>query len=254
MIRHLAYVTIAATLTSAIQLHAQSAADEITAGNQAISARNAPEALQHYEKALATDPNNYDALWRASQAGVDIGEFDPNEDHRTTLFKTAEHRARLAVQVKPDDPEGHYVLAKALGRTALTLGKRERIKYAKDVRNQALECLKLAPKHSGCLHVMGLWNAEVMRLNGFTRMIAKNFLGGAIFDQASWAEARRYMVDAVNNDPRRIIHRLDLGKIYADMGRTTDARSQFEIAIKGPLIDYNDPHYKEQAAQALKDL
>jgi hypothetical protein len=93
-----------------------------------------------------------------------------------------------------------------------------------------------------------------MRLSGFTRMIAKNFLGGQIFDQASWAEARRYMVASVNSDPRRIIHRLDLGRVYADMGRKTDARSQFEIAAKGPLIDFNDPHYKEQAAEALKTL
>ena len=51
-----------------------------------------------------------------------------------------------------------------------------------------------------------------------------------------------------------LIHRLDLGRIYADMNRKADAKTQFELAIKGPLIDYNDPHYKAQAEAALKDL
>lgn len=240
-----------ATLTTRVT--AQSPADEIAAGNKALPA-NATEALQHYEKALAADPKNYEALWRASQTDVDLGEFDPNSEHRTALFKSAEQRAHLAVEVNPTDAEGHYVLAKALGRTALTLGKRDRIKYAKEIRTQALECLKIAPKHSGCLHVMGVWNAEVMRLNGFTRMIAKNFLGGAIFDQASWSEAQRYMVAAVTNDPRRAVHRLDLGRIYADLDKKADARTQFQAAINAPTIDYNDPHYKAQAEAALKDL
>jgi tetratricopeptide (TPR) repeat protein len=250
-----AFLTLAfASTTLTPSLSAQSAADEVAAGDEAFKARNAPEALQHYEKALALDPKNYAALWQASQTAVDLGEFDPNADHRTALYKTAEQRARLAVQVNPNDANGHFALAKALGRTALTLGKRDRIKYAKDVRDQALACLAIDPKHAGCLHVMGVWNAEVMRLNGFTRMIAKNFLGGAVFDQASWPEAQRYMVAAVTNDPRRIIHRLDLGRIYADMNRKADAKTQFELAIKGPLIDYNDPHYKTQAEAALKDL
>ena len=36
------------------------------------------------------------------------------------------------------------------------------------------------------LHVMGMWNAEVMRLNTFSRAVAKNVLGGRVFGAASW--------------------------------------------------------------------
>ena len=61
---------------------------------------------------------------------------------------------------------------------------------------------------------MGMWNAEVMRLNGFTRMMAKNFLGGKVFGQASWPEAKRYMEESVANEPDRIVHRVDLAGVY----------------------------------------
>ena len=65
------------------------------------------------------------------------------------------------------------------------------------VRAHALECLSSNPKHAGCLHVMGMWNAEVMRLNGIARLVAKNFLGGKVFGTANWKEAVRYMEASV---------------------------------------------------------
>ena len=43
------------------------------------------------------------------------------------------------------------------------------------------------------MHVMGMWNAEVMRLNGMSRFMAKNFLGGRVFESANWNDAQRYL-------------------------------------------------------------
>lgn len=256
MVRRLtAAALVAATLALPVSLaSAQSAADYVARGNTAYEARNAAQALQDYEKALAQEPRNYQALWRAARSGVDLGEYESDEARRTALFKTAEQRGRLAVQVDAGDADGHFALARALGRTALSLGTRERIRYAGDVRAQALECLNIEPKHPGCLHVMGVWNAEVMRLSGIQRMFARNFLGGKVFGQASWQGARKYMEAAVNAEPRRIIHRLDLARVYADMGMKQQAKTQFEAVVSGEVLEYNDPHYKTEAAAALRKL
>jgi tetratricopeptide (TPR) repeat protein len=232
----------------------QPATDLVARANREFDARQLQEALSHYQAALAIEPRNYDALWRGARANVELGEYDPSADHRTALYKTAEQQARLAVQVNPGDAEGHFTLAMALGRTALSLGVRDRIKYAGEVREQALACLKINPQHPGCLHVMGVWNDEVMRLSGFTRMIAKNFLGGGVFSQASWDAAQRYLIAAVTNEPRRIVHRLDLGRVYVDLDKKDKARTQFEAVINGELIDYNDQHYKADAQKALQKL
>ncbi|MGI8548666.1 MAG: hypothetical protein ACR2M1_15280 [Gemmatimonadaceae bacterium] len=236
------------------QLAAQRSADYISQGNAAYEARNAAEALRDYDRALALEPRNYEVLWKAARSGVDLGESESDATRRAALFKTAADRARLAVQLDSADANGHFMLARALGRTALSLGKRDQVRYAGDVRDQAMQCLKIDPNHAGCLDVLGMWNAEVMRLNGFTRMMARNFLGGKVFAEASWPNAKRYLEASVTSDPRRIIHRLDLAGVYSDMDMKPQARAQLQAVINGELIDYNDPRYKAEAATELKRL
>ena len=231
---------------------AQSAADHIALGDKEYVAMNASAALQHYEAAVQADPKNYDALWKASRSAIDLGEHERDDSKRDDYFKRGELYARRAVEANPGDAEAHFSLARALGRTALSQSPRGRVKYASDVRNQALECLKINPKHAGCLHVMGMWNAEILRLNGFTRMIAKNFLGGKIFESASWAEAKRYMEEAVAADPDRITHHVDLAGVYRDMGDKAKARAEWQAVMKMPNRDYNDRYYKAEADAGLR--
>lgn len=233
---------------------AQTAAEEVALGDKEHATLNVAAALQHYQQAIAADSNSYEALWKAAREAVDLGEFNPSDSARTKLYLDAERYARRAVAVNPGDAEGHFHLARAIGRNALTMGTRDRIKYAKEVRAEALEALRIDPKHPGALHVMGVWNAEVMRLNGFSRMIAKAFLGGAIFGEASWKEAVRYMEESVAAEPGRLVHHLDLGKVYADVGQKDKAREQFELVVRGAPTDYNDPSYKKDAEKRLGEL
>jgi tetratricopeptide (TPR) repeat protein len=231
---------------------AQTAADHIALGDKEYVAMHAPAALKHYEAAIAEDPKSYEALWKASRSAVDLGSYDRNDETRGLYYKNAELYARRAVETNPADAEGHFNLARALGKNALTQGPKARIKYATDIRNHALECLKINPKQPGCLHVMGMWNAEIMRLNGFTRMMAKNFLGGKVFGSASWPEARRYMEESVANEPNRIVHHLDLAGVYRDTGDKAKAKSEYEAVMKLPNADFNDRYYKGEADAALR--
>jgi len=243
---------LAGMLLVASVASAQTAADHIALGDKEYLAMNPSAALQHYEEAIKLDPKNYEALWKASRSDVDLGSYDRDDGKRETYFKNAEKYARDAVAANPADAEGHFNLARALGKNALTQSPKSRIKYAKEVRNQALECLKIDPKHAGCLHVMGMWNAEVMRLSGFTRMLAKNFLGGQIFDSANWNEAKRYMEESVAAEPDRIVHHVDLAGVYRDTGDKTKARAEWQAAMKLPNKDFNDRHYKAEADAGLR--
>jgi len=245
------YLSVGMVLAASIA-GAQTAADHIALGDKEYVAMNAPAALAHYEEAIKQDPKSYEALWKASRSAVDLGSFERNDKNRESDFKSAELYARRAVEVNPGDAEGHFNLARALGKNALTQGPRARIKYATDVRAHALECLKINPKHAGCLHVMGMWNAEVMRLNGFTRMLAKNLLGAKVFSSANWNDAKRYMEESVANEPDRITHRVDLAGVYRDMGDKAKARAEYQAAMKLPNRDYNDRHFKAEADAALR--
>ena len=250
-------LSAAAVLTMAIapvRATAQSAAEHIALGDKDHAAMNAPGALQHYETALKADPKSYEALWKAAREAVDVGEFDESAGERDRLYSTAELYARRAAEANPADAEGHFNLARALGRKALSLGVRDRVKYAGDVRTHALEALKLNPKHPGAEHVMGMWNYNVMRLSGMSRFMAKTFLGGQVFDSANWEEAQRYMEESVANEPNRLVHHLDLARVYAARGDKERARAQYEATIRGAATEFNDRHFQRQASDEMADV
>ena len=234
--------------------HAQSAAEHVADGDSAHAAFNPGAALQHYEAALAIEPENVEALGKGSRSAADAGEQAPSGARRDELYRKAEQYARHAVAAGPNDAEAHFHLARALGVKALSVGVRDRIKYAKEIRAEALAALQHDPNHPGALHVMGEWNAQVMRLSGMERFFAKNLLGGKVFGQANCKDAVSYTEKAVAADPERLTHRLDLAKIYADVGEKAKAREQFEYVVNGRQTDFNDPKYKREAAAALNSI
>lgn len=234
--------------------HAQSPAEHIAIGDSIYARFKPDEALPHYLAAIGSDSSNYEALWKAARSEIDLAEAERDEARRDRFSKAGESLARRAIRVNGRDAESHFHLARALGRRALSVGVRDRVKFATEVRAEALEALRLDAKHPGALHVMGVWNAEVMRLNGVQRFFAKNVLGGRVFGEASWDSAVSYMERSVAVDPDRIVHHLDLGKIYVDLGNKAKARTQFELVVRGRRIDFSDPAYQREAQGLLDKL
>lgn len=238
-------------------LGAQSAADHVASGVAARRAMDVNEALRHFEAALAADSSDYEANWQAAVTLIDIGKQTPDEvksAERDSLYARAERYARRAVRVRPAGADGHFALANAIGRTSLTKGKRERVQRAAEIRAEALRAIELDPRHDGAYHVLGRWNAEIMRLSGVERFFARNFLGGEVFNAASWDGAVANMEKAVELNPRRIFHRLDLAEIYVDLERFTDARTQLSRVAALPPADPGDAQYKARAAQLAERI
>jgi hypothetical protein len=135
---------------------------------------------------------------------------------------------------------------------ALTKGPRERVRSARLVRDEALKAIALDSLHDGALHVMGRWNAEIMRLPGLTKFFAKTFLGAGIFNRASWDSAMMYFGQAIHINPTNIYHHLDLAEALVDADRPEEAKPHLEEVARLPLgCDAGDPVFKEEAAALL---
>jgi len=236
---------------------AQSVPDLVTKGVTAFDARNPVAALKDYQAAMAIDSTSYEANWRASVAAVDIGKQTPDsipDPARDSLYRLAERYATRAVAANPDGADGYFALANAIGRTSLTLGKKARVQRATEIRVAALKAIELNPRQDGAFHVMGRWNAEIMRLSSIERFFAKSFLGGAVFSQASWDNAVAYMKKAITIRPEFIYHHYDLALIFIDTKQWTQARQQLEAIAPLPLIDVMDPVWKNEAASLLQSI
>jgi tetratricopeptide (TPR) repeat protein len=249
-----ARLAMALTLAVAPGLRAQAANEHIALGDRDYADRKAPNARVHFLAALSVEPKSYEALWKASRVEVDLAESLPAGAAQDSVMTSARRHAEEAIAVNPDDAEGHFSLARAVGRKALSVGTMDRIKFSKVVRAEALAALAHDSTHAGALHVLGMWNAEIMRVNGLARAFAKTFLGAQVFALASWDSAQALLERSVRNDPARIVHHLDLGAIYADRGDKARAREQFLLVEQAPIREFNDPLYKRQAAERLRKL
>lgn len=247
-------VAAVALALSAAPLLAQDLAGHLAAGDAARCRRNADEALTHYRAALALDSTNYDALWKASQAYVDIGKQLPNAQsaRRDSMYAQGLDLARKAVAANDNGADGHFMLAVATGRAALTLGARQRVRYAGVVRDEALRAAGLNPRHDGALHVLGRWNAEIMRLPGLTKFFAKTFLGAGVFNQASWDNSVNYFNQAIEIAPNNLYHHFDLAEALSDADRKQEAVPHLEqVASLALGCDPMDGAYKTQAAALM---
>jgi tetratricopeptide (TPR) repeat protein len=241
----------------ATALHAQGVADHVALGVAANEARDLRMALQHFQAALDQDSSSYDANWRGALTLLDLGEQIPDSakgDERDSLYSLAERYATRAVAANPQGADGHFALAAAIGRASLALGTEERIRRAGIIRTEALRAIELNPRHDGAYHIMGRWNAEIMRLSGISRFFARNFLGAGVFKEASWKQAIANMQKAVALDPGRIYHHLELARIYADRKRLADAETELHAVESLPAREVMDSMYKRQGAELRRRL
>lgn len=233
----------------------QSVAEWIARGDSADARFEPAAALAAFEAAIALDSTSAEALAMASKVTIDIGEATTDRDARAALFARGEAYARRAIAIDTTNANYWFDLARALGRAALNVGVRQRVRYAVEIRDCALKSLAIDPDHPGALHVLGMWNAEVKRLNGFELFFARSFLGGGVMGKANWDEAVALLERAVRLDPTRLSHHLDLGGIYATLKQRDKARAEFEYVVNATVrTDVNDALYQQQAAEALKRL
>lgn len=236
---------------------AQDVTGHLAAGDAARCQRNTQAALEHFRQALQLDSLNYEANWKAARELTDMGKLMPDQQkaRRDTVYAEGLALARRAVRVDSNGADAHYMVAVAAGRVALTKSARERVRSARLVRDEALRAIQLDPQHDGAMHVMGRWNAEIMRLPGLVKFFAKTFLGASIFNEASWDGAVRYFSDAIHFNDQNIYHHLDLAEALIDADREAEARPHLERVAQLPLgCDAGDPTYKEQAAALLTKI
>ena len=239
------------TFLAAGSAEAQDVAAHLAMGTAAVQAHDLRTGLAHFRAALALDSADYEANWRAALVLLDQGEQIPDSIKsrgRDSLYAEAERHARRAVAADSTGADGHFALAAAIGRASLTMGKKDRIRRAGAIRDEAEHAIELNPRHDGAYHILGRWNAEIMRLSGFSRFFARSFLGASVFKQASWDGAISNMEKAVELDPRRVYHRLELAEIYVDRKRYVEARAQLDSLAALPNREILDSVYKREAA------
>lgn len=233
------------------------AVDSLVQEARAAAPMRPRDALDLLHRAVALDSLDYEANWRAAVAQVGVIELGGDSLAawlRDSLYLGAERLARRAIRIDTARADGFFALGMVLGRVALTKGKRDRLRYAREIYEVATRAVRLDPRHDGAHHILGLWHAEAMRTSGFNRFLARNLLGGKILGEASWARATEHLETAVQLDPDRIYHRLDLARIEVDRKQFAAAREQLAAIERLPNRVARDSIYRLEAGSVLEKI
>ena len=229
------------------------AVELVRRGDDAMGRLDPAAALSAYQAAVAADPWQYEALWKAGRVLLDLSELESRKNTRKDQVNRALKYADRAVRVNPDGAEGHYVRAYALRGVARFEGGKTRLRLAREVRAEALRAVDLDPLQDGAYHLLGAWNYDLAGLNVVQKLIAKVLLGG-VPGEASYENAAHYFELAVQANPEAVAHRVGRARALLKLDREDAARAELRKALELPSTDLDDPAHKREAERLLEDL
>jgi hypothetical protein len=92
-----------------------------------------------------------------------------------------------------------------------------------------------------------------LRVGRIVRTLVRVMYGGAL-NPGTLQEAESLFRRAIAIRPKRLIHRVELGKLLVDRGRKDEARVELELAMTLPREDINSEHERADARAMLKKL
>jgi tetratricopeptide (TPR) repeat protein len=112
--------------------------------------------------------------------------------------------------------------------------------------------IQLNPKNDTAWHILGRWKRVLADMNVIKRVLASALYGK--LPVTTNEEAEHDLLIAISINPNRLIHYIELGRIYAAMGRKDDARKFILKGASMPNREKDDPEMKEIGRELLKKL
>lgn len=209
-------------------------------------------ALKKYQEAEKLAPDNYDVLWGTSRSYIDIGEHlpgttDEQRQKQLEYYQKALDYANKTVQAHPTMAQGYLRRAIANGRVALFKGVWESLDLVKAVKADAEKAIALDPKDATAEYILGRTHAKVSEKPSIVRWP----LG---LSWASYEEAVKHYEKAIALRPEFVMYRLDAARAYAELEEYDAARKQLNAIPQIPDKDEDDPKFREEAKQLLKEI
>ncbi|HJU42502.1 MAG TPA: hypothetical protein VJ691_06785 [Vicinamibacterales bacterium] len=203
---------------------------------------SARKATALWEARVKANPRDFESAQKLSKARYWLGTNGLPEPERKAALEAGIAAARAAIAIDAKRPEGHFWLAANMGALAESFGMRQGIRYRGAIKDALLTTLKIDPAFldGSADRALGRWYYKVPGLFG-----------------GSNKRSEEHLRKSLTYNPNSVISRLFLGDTLADMGRTDEARKEYQAAIDAPFDpDWapEDRRFKEQAKAILARL
>jgi tetratricopeptide (TPR) repeat protein len=213
---------------------------------------DAKGALQCYSAAQKSDPKNAALLVRIARQYRHLMSDAGSKQEKLRLGYLALDHARPAAELAPNDPEAQLSVAITYGKLLPLLGSKEQVQATPRVKTAVDKTLRLDPRNDTAWHILGRWHRVLADVNGLKRALA-----GAIYGdlpKGSNEQAEACFQKAIALNPNRLMHYVELGRVYAQMGRKADAEEFIKKGLSMPNVEKDDPETKDRGREALQHL
>src|ERR1043166_8244510 len=199
----------------------------------------ASEALPLYLAAEKLEPKNPDLLVRiARQYRYLMTDAEDTKEKLRLGDLALEYSARVAA-CGPKDCDAQLAPAITLGKMLPYLPSKEQVSASPQIKESVDKALAVDPRNDTAWHVLGRWHRVLADVNAVKRTLA-GILYGAL-PKGCINEAEHDMQKAIQLNPNRLMHYIELGRIYAQMGRADDARRFINKGLAMRDTEKDDP-------------
>ncbi len=238
-------------LTCAASL-AQSTTEQIAKGDAFDKRYQAAEALELYLPVEKAEPNNVAVLLRIARQYRHLMTDAPKREDKLRLGAKALDYAQRAAALAPNNSEAQLSVAITYGKMTPFKSSKEQLEGSRRIKEGAERAMKLDPRNDLAWHIYGRWHLNMAEISPVKRAVA-NLVYGKV-PAASYTDAERAFERAIAINPDRLMHHVELGRTYAQMGRKAEARTLIAKGLAMPSVEKDDPETKKRGREILAKL
>jgi tetratricopeptide (TPR) repeat protein len=247
-----AFATASALLAPQANIRGESAEVLIKKGDVFYEKLQAPQALGFYLPAEKLDPNNVGLLVKIAREYRHLMSDATRTEDKVKLGRIAIGYSKRAAGLAPEEPETQLAMAISYGKVLPFVGNKERLETSRLIKEAAEKVVALDPRNDLGWHVLGRWHLTIADVSGVKRALA-NVIYGKL-PAATNEEAVNCFQKAIALNPKRLMHYIELGRTYGQMGRPADARKFIEKGLAMQETEKDDPETKQKGRDILKKL
>ena len=245
-------IAATALLLANLATGAESADDLIAKGKVFEKKFDAKEALPLYLSAEKEEPKDPELLVRIARQYRYLMTDASAKTEKLRLGYLALDYSHRAAACGPKDCDAQLAPAITLGKMLPYMPTKQQVSATPQIKESVDKALAIDPKNDTAWHILGRWNRVLAEVNSMKRLI-----GGVIYGQlpkGSLEEAEHAMKKAISLNPDRLMHYIELGRIYAQMGKNDEAREFINKGLAMPDTEKDDPETKQRGRETLAKL
>ncbi len=246
------WLPLAAFCLTATGLRAQTADELIRQADVHDVALQPDQALPLYLQAEKMDPNNSRVLVRIARQYRHLMPEAKGKSEKLRLGNLALAYGERAAKLSPKDSDAQLSAAISYGKMLPYLGTKEQMEASKRIKASADKAIELDSRNDLAWHIVGRWHRVLAEVGSIKRALA-----ALVYDklpEASNEDAEKCFVKAIAINPNRLMHHIELGIVYARMGKNAEAKQCIEKGLAMPSQEKDDPDFKSKGKAELATL